>query len=1183
VTPLTVNGRVGSIYKDSLHNLWNAPEIVQVRAAMARGEKPEACRLCWEREAAGGASRRLITNAGYRHLGGRLAIEGLVAEGAASAYVLDRKPDWFILEMGNACNLKCRSCSGLYSSRIAADSVHDAWTRNPQVPVSGKSSGVHLRLAPDNTPVWFKDIDAVADMIASGADGNAILSLMGGEPFLIDSTWNLLSVLVDRGIAQHFFVGIATNGQQRSAELERLAPFFRGFGLTVSIDGYGKLYEYLRHGANWRNLVENLHWFLRLPNLQISVLPTLQNYNVLDMVSLLRFVDEEGLSLGYNVLSSPTLLHPANLPPNVRRIAIARLRDYLDRECRTFNVAVVRAYCDVLERAGDSFDAKLLDEFMTFTNDLDASRGESLKAACPELVALIRAAGVEWSSTRRHAPSGPGRSLPPLTALLQRVNRTVSSHDATFKGFEAGGSDVFFSSAVNQIAEIDVRLREHGHAGLASSGAVADFACHYGRMTRALRAALPHAAVYACDIDPDAVEFCAEELGALPVLTGWRPDEDFLPRDLDAVICVSLLTHTPLTHWRRAFRAWSRMLRPGGVAAFTFLSDSHIDAWLAGAMEHYGSYPPELRNAAARALREEGHGFAPLPAAYGEELLYGVAFATVGVVRREVEAAGFDTLAIPTEAMPIFGQDLVLVRKRDDPPKPHAEAPAAVRDVTLVALYDPRSYAPADGREGSFADSTWARLAMAQPPRALPTDLGFGDPRVVEVREAQAAMAREHGVDSFCYRYSWGAAGPRWDAPWRDLVASGRPDFPFCLMIDVEGAPVSREMAGRLFESIVPGLRDRRYLCVEGRKLLVVRDVMNFVEPLSTATAWRAAAASAGIGGIHLCAAGPLPAERPGDLGFDSFLEGPGPATTDRASAVGAALTRPWPKHRFFQSVACRRDRAEAHSLELYEHWLRSTVDATRRRGESLVFVDSWNDWLGGQYLEPDDQDGRAALLATRRAARGPASGLVLLRQLRDLMGDVRGRAGILLRELGQVLALHEHTRDRLLASVEAALGRNPVDRNQAMGSENRRWVPVASSHLPPSGGGFSLDSVGTVNGEDLWGAEEVRLSCDEVRMAGWAHPGTCLPNEVDLLLALESLNGTGDRIVRVMERVARPDVVAVFPHYSSNCGFDTVVDLVGLPSGPYRVAIVQRTPGATYRDATPVTLEIGGARCSNV
>jgi len=84
----------------------------------------------------------------------------------------------------------------------------------------------------------------------------------------------------------------------------------------VSIDGHGKLYEYLRHGASWRKLVDTLRWLCRLPNLVVTVVPTLQNGNALDMVTLLRFLDEEGLALSYNVVSWPARLRPTNLPAN---------------------------------------------------------------------------------------------------------------------------------------------------------------------------------------------------------------------------------------------------------------------------------------------------------------------------------------------------------------------------------------------------------------------------------------------------------------------------------------------------------------------------------------------------------------------------------------------------------------------------------------------------------------------------------------------------------------------------------------------------------------------------------------------------------------------------------------------------------------------------------------------------
>ena len=1162
--PLAVRGEMGSIYRHSLDELWNADQIVQVRSSMARGDKPEVCRSCWECEAGEGASRRTLMNDIYLRAGGGPAVEELASEGAATGYVLDRKPQWFVLEMGNVCNLRCRSCSGFCSSRLAADSVHSAWVDSTGAPAPSSEDAQ-----------WFKNIDAVADMIVSGAESNAVLSLMGGEPFLIDATWELLETLVHRGVAPRIFVGVVTNGQTRNGNLAKLAPSFRGFSIMVSVDGFGKLDEYLRHGTSWHTLVENLSWLRAIPNVSVSVVPTLQNANALGMVDLLRFADAEDLALHFNALSFPARLRPANLPPSVRRIAAARMRAYLEKECRPASADIVRSYCSILEGAGESFDPDLFREFMIFSNDLDRDRGESLAAAAPDLVALVKAAGIEWSGERRHTQGGNVLSLPPRAELLQGVNRTVSPHDAVFAGFESGGTGVYFTSALDQIERLDALLREKGHPGLAGVKSVADFASHYGRMTRALRAALTQAVVYACDIDPAAVQFCAGELGALPVLTGWRPDEDALPSGLDAVICVSLLTHTPLDHWRRALRAWLRMLRPGGVAVFTFLSDHHVAAWQAGRMEHYGSYSAEARGAALRALSEQGHCFAALPKAYGDEPLYGVSFARRDVVRSEIEAAGLEVLALPEEVSPSFGQDLAIGRRPVEAQAPLVRQVAG-RDTSVVAFYDPRCYAPAAGDEGRPAESAWARLAASQSPRPLPTELGFADPRIAEVREAQADLAREHGIDAFCYMCPWGEEGPRWSSPWRDLLATGRPDFPFCLMVDLECGAVSNKQAAKLFKDVLQSLRDPRYLAVNGRKLLLVRNAERLAEPRAAAKAWREAAAGAELGEIHLCATEPVPVERPADWGFDSFLQAPAQAG-DSADGVSAALVRPWPQHRFFRRVECRR-RDGPQAMELYEYWLRSAVAATRCHGETLVFVDSWNDWFGGNYLEPDDRDGRAALAATHRAVRGPASGLVLLRQLREAMGDAGARSGALLDELGQALAAHEHACDRLLRSVEAALGRDPTPV-----ASSQRWVPVRSSQLPASRGGYGFDRLGRLTGEELNKARQpILLEAGEVNMAGWAHTADCPPDQVDLFLVLESGEGSSDRVIPVPRRVPRPDVVRAFPNYPERCGFDLDVGLLGLAPGDYRIAIVQRTPRGAWRDATRVAVRISGAPCSN-
>ena len=951
LSPLTVDGKAGHITRDALDGLWNAPEIVDVRATMARGEKPASCRTCWSREAEGGISRRILMNAAYRDFLGH-AIEKLPDVGGSTGYRLERRPDHVVLEMGNVCNLKCRSCCGICSSRVAADAVHAAWNgaeppRAGEIRVNGKR--------------WYEDVDALATMLEACAQNDMALTLMGGEPFLIPAVWKLLSALVERGVARRIYVGLSSNGQQTHPKLAELVPQFRGFNVSVSVDGSGKLYEYLRHGGGWRSLERTLDAFAAVPTLSLCVVPTLQNCNALDMVDLLRFLDRRSIRVMYNIVNHPARLAHTCLPAGVRRVAERRLRDYLDRECKPENVDVVRAFCHALEPSNDDFHPDRFAEFMEFTNDLDAARGESLRDAAPELWALLRANGVEWSNARRHVPHAAETSMIP-SDLLEHVNRTVSPNDLIFPGFESAAKDAYFTSAAQHVADIDALLRASGDLGLHDAVAVADVGSHYGRMTRALRAALPSAAIYACDIDPHAVRFCADELGALPVVIGWEPEGDVLPAGLDAIVCFSLLTHTTLRHWRSSLRAWARMLRPGGVAAFTYLADRRLSAWHAGEMAHYGDYSSEARAEVERAVAETGFGFAPLTSGYGGQPFYGITFVTPQTVAREIEAAGLEIVALPSDS-PSFGQELALVRKPRKSFAPPAPVAARVDDVAVVALYDPSGYEPADGDAGA---SMWARLLEAEP-RALPTELGFTDARVPEVREAQAVLAAEHGVDAFCYRYRWDA-GPRWDAPLRELVQSGRPAFPFGVLLDIahpEGFTVGD--ARRLFADLIPALVDPRYLRVDDRPLILVREPAALAEPRACAAAWRVAARDAGLGELHLCGLGTRAGERPDDRWYDSFIMAV-PRDGEYARRAGNAMAAPWPDYRAFRMVRSPLADDAPESAEAYEFWLQSAVNVTRRRGEKLLFLDAWNDWGGGRISSPTTAP--AARCSTRRAAR---------------------------------------------------------------------------------------------------------------------------------------------------------------------------------------------------------------------
>ena len=83
----------------------------------------------------------------------------------------------------------------------------------------------------------------------------------------------------------------------------------------------------------------------------------------------------------------------------------------------------------------------------------------------------------------------------------------------------------------------------------------------------------------------------------------------------------------------------------------------------------------------------------------------------------------------------------------------------------------------------------WTNVAKAKPlyknhyQPQIPADLGFYDLRVPEVREAQANMAKEYGVEGFCYWYYWFGRGKKvLEWPINELMRTKKiPSNPFVI------------------------------------------------------------------------------------------------------------------------------------------------------------------------------------------------------------------------------------------------------------------------------------------------------------------------------------------------------------------------------------------------------------------
>jgi len=341
-------------------------------------------------------------------------------------------------------------------------------------------------------------------------------------------------------------------------------------------------------------------------------------------------------------------------------------------------------------------------------------------------------------------------------------------------------------------------------------------------------------------------------------------------------------------------------------------------------------------------------------------------------------------------------------------------------DIKAIAFYMPHFYPDSEARGRPECGTTdgldeWSRVAAARPrylghyqPR-LPGDLGFYDLRVPDVLKHQAALARQYGIYGFCFHHYWDEGTSLFGLPLEQLLSDPDIDMPFCICW--ANGPwrqrwnVSAKSGGDDFaflEFATRAFRDPRYIRIDGKPVLIVFAVNLLQDAAATAQHWRKRAAHTGFGGLYLIAAHSHHLAEPDSIGFDAILEYP--PYEIRLSNIASKLSLIDAKFRgpirSYSEIVEKQIRADeparvnfktvmpgwddeprnpgaghcfaGSSPALYGRWLRHACEAIRPRrpDERLIFINAWNDWANGAYLEPDRRFGYAYLHATANVLR---------------------------------------------------------------------------------------------------------------------------------------------------------------------------------------------------------------------
>lgn len=341
----------------------------------------------------------------------------------------------------------------------------------------------------------------------------------------------------------------------------------------------------------------------------------------------------------------------------------------------------------------------------------------------------------------------------------------------------------------------------------------------------------------------------------------------------------------------------------------------------------------------------------------------------------------------------------------------------------FIAYYLPQFHAiPENDRWWGTGFTEWTNVTKALPryvghyqPR-LPADLGFYDLSAVETLERQAELARRGGIFGFCIHDYWFDGQKVLDRPLELLLSNPQIDIRFCLnwanenwtrrwdgleneILLKQNHSVEDDL--RYAASLEKAFRDERYIRIGGRPLLMLYRPGVMPDARATVSRWREYFTKAGLGDPYIvmpqafgdadprvygmdAAAGFLPHNcgaipeiRHSRALLDPDFSG---TVLPYPALVKAGMANRPTEYRLFPGVCPDWDNDArkpgrgtgfwGSTPQLYGKWLNHAARSARRNGspdEAIVFINAWNEWAEGAYLEPDRHFGFAYLAETRR------------------------------------------------------------------------------------------------------------------------------------------------------------------------------------------------------------------------
>ena len=362
--------RIGYIKDNSLEELFNSPEMKQLRLDMVAGKRrPDFCEPCYKFEDNGFHSARNGNNNDFEDIADKI-----ISEMHDDGYLDPKIISWDI-RFSNLCNLKCRTCGSIYSTSWVQENEQNG------IPTVGRLNSV-----PEGT-----------DPLENQYDNVEKIYFAGGEPLIMPEHFNTPQKLIDSGRAQRVKLVYNTNMTKLNYNNNNLVEYWKQFKqvvLGMSLDGMGERAEYIRNGIKWNVIEQNIRTIAEISrenrNISQHISPTVSIMNVYTLPEMHKYFVENSLipsinSIVLNILLSPSYFELRNLSDDLKEEVKQIYRDHIEwLKSNDAEERILEGFASVISYIDNPSTDQDVKDFVSRTKQLDKIRKQNFPDVFPE-------------------------------------------------------------------------------------------------------------------------------------------------------------------------------------------------------------------------------------------------------------------------------------------------------------------------------------------------------------------------------------------------------------------------------------------------------------------------------------------------------------------------------------------------------------------------------------------------------------------------------------------------------------------------------------------------------------------------------------------------------------------------------------------------------------------------------